>query len=47
MEHSGEVDDVPDLRSVERRLAEGSDFQEPGATILIFKGEDGKEIKTL
>ena len=47
MGHSGEVDDVPDLRSVERRKARGADFQEPGTPILIFKDKDGKEIETL
>jgi hypothetical protein len=47
MGHSGEVDDVPDLRSVERREARGADFQEVGTLILVFKDKDGKEIETL
>ena len=47
MGHSGEVDDVPDLRSVERREARGADFQQVGTLILVFKDKDGKEIETL
>jgi hypothetical protein len=48
MEHQGEVDDVPDIRSVERRRAKKSDVEEEtGVPILVFKDASGKEIETL
>ena len=46
-ENPGMINDVPDLRSVERGEAGRSDFQEAGTPILIFKDKNGKVIETL
>jgi hypothetical protein len=47
MEHSGEIDDVPDIRSIEQRRAGKYDNEPSGTSILVFRDRNGKEIETL
>jgi hypothetical protein len=48
MNCSGEIDQVPDIRSIERAEAEESfDYVTAGTRVLIFKDKDGKEIERL
>jgi hypothetical protein len=45
---SGEIDDLPDLRSVERRQAKREDVEHKvGTLILVFRDKEGDEIRTL
>jgi hypothetical protein len=44
MEHSGEIDDVPDIDSIEQRQAGKYDVEPAGTVILVFRDRDGKEI---
>jgi hypothetical protein len=42
---SGDIDAMPDIRSVERKVATDRDYQaRPGTSYLSFIGEDGNEI---
>ena len=42
---AGDIDAMPDIRSVERKLATDNDYKaRPGTSYLSFIGEDGKEV---
>lgn len=44
----GEVDDMPDIVNVERKIASDKDYRfRAGTSYLTFVGKDGKEIDTL
>ena len=48
MSCAGDVDQVPDIRSVERSKAEQSfDYVPAGTTILVFRDKAGKQIERL
>ncbi len=45
---SGRVDEIPDIRSIERRRATERDYEyEPGTSYLLFLGRDGEEVHSL
>lgn len=47
--HYGEIDDMPDIRSVERRRANKEDdmIEKSGTIIISFKDSDGDEVQKL
>jgi hypothetical protein len=43
--HSGEINEQPDTRSIERRRAGKDDDEPAGTVVLVFRDDDGKEIR--
>lgn len=45
---SGRIDEIPDIRSVERRHATDKDYMyKAGTSYLLFLGKDGEEVQSL
>lgn len=45
---SGTIDEIPDIRSIERKRATARDYMyKPSTSYLLFLGKDGEEVQSL